>query len=279
MTQVPEQIDLLSCALRHGTDKATAHSYISFYEELLQPRRAEPLSLLEIGVGGGSNPKMGGESLRMWKEYLPLGQITGLDLYDKTAFEEPRIRIYTGDQTDPELLLRIALECGPFDVIIDDGSHRPPHVVASFTALFPHLRDGGIYVIEDLQTSYWPTWGGRFRASARHTSMSYLKARVDGLNWAELRLPNVMPGPFDQQILEIRFRHNIAAIVKGDNREPSNSIGPHPIPTSRWLRHHLIPALEARARGLAKPAVERLGLLSPARKARAALIRRRTNGS
>lgn len=167
MAQGPSLIEL---AIKHGTDKygnaahATVspngavipgHKYAGHYDHHFSRfRHLDNISVLEIGVGGYDDPSKGGESLRMWKEYFPRAQIVGLDYYDKTPLQEDRIRIYQGSQDDAALLKRISEDNGGFDLIIDDGSHCNEHVIASFKILFPLLKMGGIYAIEDLQTSY-----------------------------------------------------------------------------------------------------------------------------
>ena len=40
-------------------------------------------------------------------------------------------------------------------MVIDDGSHVPEHQVISFEALWPSVKPGGIYVVEDVETSWW----------------------------------------------------------------------------------------------------------------------------
>ena len=215
-------------ALLHRTDKEGTHFYAAAYERHLQHLRDRPIRLLEIGVGGYSDPTKGGESLRMWKEYFPLGQIIGVDIHDKSALAEERITILRGDQGDPAFLERLGVEHGPFDVIVDDGSHLSAHVIASFRGLFGFLTDDGIYAIEDLQTSYWPRYGGSSGPDRSTTSMTFLESLVDGLNFAELDLVGYQPTAFDQSITAVTFYHNLAFVQKGDNREPSTILPPHP---------------------------------------------------
>ena len=114
------------------------------------------MNLLEIGVGGYDDPKQGGHSLRMWKDYFPNANIYAIDLYDKSALQEPRIHIFQGSQADPDFLKWVAGEIGQLDIVIDDGSHVNEHVIVSFQTLFPLLADNGIYAIEDLHTAYLP---------------------------------------------------------------------------------------------------------------------------
>jgi SAM-dependent methyltransferase len=135
-------------ALRHGTDKASslhglpAHGYMRRYER--EMAGAEISSLLEIGVANG-------ESLRMWAELLPEARIVGVDVApDCAQHETERIAVIIADATVAPRMQLVARAHGPFDVIVDDGSHHPPDAVASFAALFPYLRPGGAYFIEDL---------------------------------------------------------------------------------------------------------------------------------
>ncbi len=242
--------DLTALARRHGSDKAE-HGYGPFYEGLFLARREEALKILELGVGGFERPEdaaFGGASLRMWKEYFPRAQIWGLDVFDKSGVTEDRISIVQGSQTDEALLLRLVEEQGPFDVIIDDASHIPALTNRSFEILFPTLASDGIYVIEDLATSYWPLWGGRFRRSARGTSMSMVKSRLDGLNHAEFKIPNYQANPLDLSIVELRARHNIVAFIKGNNDIPSDLNRANPISSSAWLRRDLMPVAVVKLR-------------------------------
>jgi hypothetical protein len=211
--------DLPRLAAHFGTDKWGAHRYAQHYQTHLLPLRNRPVKILEIGIGGYSRAGQGGASLRMWKHFFPAGQIVGLDLRDKSFVEEDRIRAYRGDQTDPELLRRIVAESGPFDVIIDDGSHRPEHIIASFGILFPLLQDDGIYVVEDTQTSYWPEWGGSADLKDESTSMAFLGRMIDGLNYEEFVDESYQPSYTDTHVVGLHFYHNLVFVQKGVNAE------------------------------------------------------------
>jgi cephalosporin hydroxylase len=211
--------DLTQLATHFRTDKWGAHRYAQHYQRHLSHLRDKPVKVLEIGIGGYSRAKQGGASLRMWKHFFPRGKIVGLDIHDKSFVEEPRIRAYRGDQTDPALLHRIVEEAGSFDVIIDDGSHISEHIVATFGILFPLLADDGIYVVEDTQTSYWPERGGSEDLEDPSTSMSFLKRLVDGLNYEEFLDESYEPTYSDTHVVSVTFYHNLAFIQKGTNVE------------------------------------------------------------
>jgi hypothetical protein len=115
---------LAEIAKKYGTDKINKYAV---YERYLASVRNEPVNFFEIGIGGYDDPKAGGASLRMWKEYFPAGKIFGLDYHDKSAHAEDRIRIYKGSQTDEAVLRGIAKDIGRIDIILDDGSHVSPH--------------------------------------------------------------------------------------------------------------------------------------------------------
>ena len=73
-------------------------------------------------------------------------------------------KVEIGDQTDTAFLKRIAETYGPFDMIVDDGGHKMDHQNVSFRELWPHLKDRGLYIVEDTHTSYWPGFGGGYKA-------------------------------------------------------------------------------------------------------------------
>lgn len=222
--------DLCRLAQLFGTDKHGSHFYAQHYQQHFQALRLKHVNLLEIGIGGYDAPKEGGHSLRMWKAYFPNGRINGIDLVDKTPHEEERIRTFVGSQADEAFLKRVIAEIGTPDIIIDDGSHRSEHVIASFKILFPLLAPHGIYAVEDLQTAYWGSdssatagdWGGSSDLNAPHTSMNFLKSLIDGLNHQEFTQDDYTASYFDEHIVAMHFYHNLAFVQKGNNNEGSN---------------------------------------------------------
>lgn len=155
---VPDALTRL--AIRHGTDKYGYHDYTPNYHKLFSRFRDIPLRLLEIGVGGYQDEDRGGQSLAVWRDYFPQGQITGIDIQKKVLDLGPRVKILQGSQVDPDFLAQVVAERGPFDLIVDDGSHRNEHVVDSWKILWPTLAPGGVYVAEDVQTAFMPRFGG-----------------------------------------------------------------------------------------------------------------------
>ncbi|MFI0982678.1 hypothetical protein ACH4SP_37420 [Streptomyces sp. NPDC021093] len=216
----PER-SLNELAVRFESDKWGGHWYTPHYDRYFAPLRNSPVTLLEIGIGGYDAPDQGGASLRMWKHYFPRGTVHGLDIYEKHGIAEPRVLPLRGDQGDPEYLAKLAADIGPFDIVIDDGSHLNHHVLISFQALFPHVKPGGLYVIEDTQTAYWPGWGGDATdLNAPRTSMGMVKGLLDGLNHQERPAgENSDLSYTDRNISGVHVHHNLVVIEKAVNAE------------------------------------------------------------
>jgi predicted O-methyltransferase YrrM len=123
---------------------------LAFYRRLLTGLDREPASILEIGVKGGG-------STAIWKGLFPGASVVGVDIkLRRWLTREPSedgVLYLQGDQTDVARLEEIATKHGPFDLVIDDGSHVTDHVAATLRLLLPHVRPGGIYVIEDTHSS------------------------------------------------------------------------------------------------------------------------------
>jgi Methyltransferase domain len=212
--------DLNRLGVLCGTDKWGSHWYTPHYDHYFRSLRHRRLNVLEIGVGGYEHSHTGGESLHMWKAYFQKSRIVGIDLYDKTCLSEHRIDVRQCDQTDKERLVSLSQEYGGFDIIVDDGSHLNEHVIQTFEILFPLLRPNGIYVVEDMQTAYWPTWGGGMKSPK--SSITYFKNMVDCLNHAEYPIADYQPTYFDQNVVGVSFFHNMVFIEKGKNNEGTN---------------------------------------------------------
>jgi len=218
MSQRP--MDVTDLAVRFGSDKWGGRWYTPHYQKYFEPYRQQAVKVLEIGIGGYDSPDAGGESLRMWKHYFRRGLIYGMDIFPKNGIVETRLNVLQGDAGDPRLLDSLAQELGPFDIIIDDGSHISHHIRTSFKALFPHVRAGGLYVIEDLASAYWPSWGGDADPTAQYRTMEMIKNLLDDLHHSEqIRDANDEPSMTESTVTGVHVHHNLAVIEKGLNTE------------------------------------------------------------
>ncbi len=223
------RFDLKKLAKVYKPSKGECYDFYSLYSKHLKEFRFKKIRLLEIGVGGYENPERGGASLRMWRSFFPFSRIYALDINDKSPHEERRIKIFKGSQSDNLFLEKMLAETGNLDVIIDDGSHISEDVISSFEFLFPHLNHGGVYVIEDTQTSYWKECGGSMQKNAK-TTMNYFKELIDGLNYEEFPVPGYQANDFEKNIVSIHFYHNIIFIKKGKNNKGSNVLTNNEMP-------------------------------------------------
>jgi len=157
--------------------------FLKIYENYFKDFKNKKINILEIGVHEG-------KSLMIWKGFFPKANIIGIDLKSYN-FKINRIFTFQGDQTDAYFLLGIARKFKKFDIIIDDGSHVCSHIIKTFGVLFNYLKDDGLYICEDLQTSYWPRYGGS-RMNLKKKTHRYLFLKL----WLILATMNPMIGPF-----------------------------------------------------------------------------------
>lgn len=212
-------------AKKYKTDKLGVHNYIPIYESFLKVFKNKKIKLLEIGIGGYDHKNKGGSSIKMWSDYFSNGKIFGIDIYNKKFLNSKRIKTFCGSQVDIFFLKKILKNTGKLDFIIDDGSHINNHVIKTFIHLFPFLKEGGYYFIEDIQTSYMLEFGGDgFYLKNKNTSINFFKEIIDKINHQEIENPFYKKNYFDSNITEIHFYHNLVVVKKKSNLEKSNII-------------------------------------------------------
>lgn len=146
-------------AIKHSTDKGSTsifvstHGYAPIYEAYLSKWRDLEIRLLEVGVCMEFTP--GGQSVRMWYEYFQKAEIYTFDIVNMKGLEEElgnRVRFYQGDQSSRQDFKTMYSEFGSkeFDFILEDGSHEHEHQIISLGALFPYVKSGGYYILEDI---------------------------------------------------------------------------------------------------------------------------------
>ena len=162
-----------------GREVCKWHHYLEHYERHFASFVGKPISILEIGVESGG-------SLQLWKRYFGKeASIVGIDIDALRKFQEEQIVVEIGGQSDIKFLQYIVDTYGPFDIIIDDGSHKQKDIRKTFDFLYSHLKEGGVYVIEDLHCSYFPTFQGGLVSP--NNFVSYLSDLVHDLNFRYIR--------------------------------------------------------------------------------------------
>lgn len=138
---------LTEIANKYNCDKGSvafeAHGYTEMYEEYI-PSEGQ-FTLLEIGVWKG-------DSLKMWREYNPQLIIHGVDIHPLIDKVEGA-NIHIGSQSDYSFITQLVMKTSP-DFVIDDGSHRYSDIMSTFMFVYPLLKKGAYYFIEDLHASY-----------------------------------------------------------------------------------------------------------------------------
>jgi hypothetical protein len=135
-------------SMDNQTDKVYYHGYHFFYTSHFEKFRFEDFKMLEIGYGDGA-------SMKTWSDYFPNADITVMDINVELKYSN-RCRVIKGDQSNQKDINNIVSSVKKAKLIIDDGSHNPIHQFDTFNYLFQNLLEsGGIYIIEDIELSYW----------------------------------------------------------------------------------------------------------------------------
>lgn len=182
--------------------------YFDVYARELGHLRDRPIRFLEIGIFKGG-------SLPMWKSYFAKGStLAFIDIDPNCAqleIEGTHVRI--GSQADPDFLRQVAKEFGPFDVVLDDGSHVNAHQHISLETLWPLMADGGLYMVEDCHTSYWPGFGGGFRE--RGSFIEKAKGWVDTMHSWYTDQDKIFPfNKAAEHIQSVRFYDSIVVLER-----------------------------------------------------------------
>lgn len=219
--QHPEN-ELLRIATNYNTSKLydpECFGYFKHYWHHFVSFRGRSTKLLEIGVKDG-------QSLLMWREFFGgLCRTFGIEIGPMPTGLPEDVTVLTGDQADIDFLCGVAEKFGPFDIIIDDGGHTMLQQQLSFGYLFPKaLADNGLYVIEDIGTSYWPRWGGGLKRPG--TTIEFVKDLMDSISYRfhkggrvdYVGIPESAPSNyFDTHVEALHFYRGLAFIEKRCN--------------------------------------------------------------
>lgn len=177
--QYLNSMKLLEIALEFGTDKAS-HGFCEPYEKAMKHLRDEPVRLLEIGVKRGC-------SMQMWRKYFHRGEIHGLDIdLSRVTCDKKNCHIVdTGSRSALIKFIESAHCKQPWDIILDDGGHYMNQQQVGFDILWTQVKPGGMYIIEDLQSSFWPI----FNQDEQPTTWEMLNAFKEGKTFSSKFMP------------------------------------------------------------------------------------------
>ena len=148
--------------------------YFEIYERYFFKYRGKKLNILEIGISHGG-------SMQLWKKYFgEHANIFAIDVNPECEkLQQENTTIFIGSQSDPVFLKRTMEQLPMLDIIIDDGGHTMDQQKVSFMHLYPKVKDGGIYLVEDTHTSYWHEFHGGYKSA--NSFIEYSKDLVDSL--------------------------------------------------------------------------------------------------
>lgn len=232
---------LNTIGLENNTDKASldrsrfksiknrdGHNYLVKYESFLNHLKNEKLSMLELGAGPLWNC---GASARMWESYFKAAEKIEIAEINGAAkkIESSKVSVQIGDLGELEFLQSFLST--EWDFVIDDASHICWHQMLALKTLFPAVKDGGIFIIEDIHTSFGDLRGkyhektnayqGISDGADAATLVSILSLMVAGGCESHPLIDLGIHGSWLQDIAEkvasITFINHAAIIVKKNN--------------------------------------------------------------
>jgi len=198
------------------------HHYFEIYHRHLERLRGCSPVVIEFGVQNGG-------SLQMWHEYFgPGAQIVGIDIDPRCReAREESIEILVGDQADRNFLASLRQRYPQVDVVIDDGGHTMEQQLATFQELYLHVQPRGVYICEDLHTSYIDRYGGGF--GRRDTFIEFAKTLVDWLHAWYCTQPGQELDPFPRSTHGMHFYDSMLVLEKRPMEQPRNSMTGKPL--------------------------------------------------
>jgi len=223
MISPAELVKFAVTATKRGTDKFTDHAYEGIYwlafVDLYQQNKSflETPRIWEIGLGCGMPIGTGGSAF-LWRAMFPKGKIHifeySKDCAQAWAKGNPTTAIvHFGDQSKPEQLLQAITNTGEteFDIMIDDGGHHPPDTKISLVTLWPFLKPGGVYVLEDIHVNcMWYNAENCFKNQNGNTFFSEMATE-----WLPIIVKDRNSNPSQLPDLErIEFHHEAVVFTK-----------------------------------------------------------------
>lgn len=194
------------------------HHYFEIYHRHFSAFRGASPVVVEIGVWHGG-------SLQMWRDYFgPGSHVVGIDNNPRCLkFEDEDTTILIGDQGDREFLASVRSRVPRIDILIDDGGHTMAQQIATFEVLYPHIQPHGIYLCEDVHTSFWAKYGGGGRREG--TYLEYSKALIDRLyGWHSLEPHLLGVTDFTESTFALHFYDSVVVIEKRPIQSPTVSV-------------------------------------------------------
>ena len=160
------------------------HHYFKIYDRHFNKFIGKNPTILEIGVYEGG-------SLEMWNYYFDKNcQIYGIDINPQclevpNKLQTTNVHIEIGNQENREFWKNFLKDKPKFDIIIEDGGHAMNQQIVTYEELYNHVSDNGVYLCEDLHTSYWEEYGGGLNNP--NSFIEYSKKFIDMIHFYHIR--------------------------------------------------------------------------------------------
>jgi hypothetical protein len=182
--------------------------YFEIYDRYFSKYRGTDVHIVEFGVSHGG-------SMDMWRQYFgPKAKIYGVDINPNClALAGDQVEIFIGDQEDREFLQHLATKIPRIDILLDDGGHTMRQQIATFEELFPKIAVDGVYLCEDVHTSYWDSFEGGY--AQPHTYIEYTKKLIDQLNaWHSHEPDQLSVDAFSTSAFSMHYYDSVVVIEK-----------------------------------------------------------------
>lgn len=187
--------------------------YFDIYHRHFQSYRGKRIVVVEFGVSQGG-------SLQMWRQYFgKRAKIYGVDIDPRCANLGGRgTKVLIGDQSDRDFLRKVVAETGPIDIVIEDGGHTMQQQIATFEEVYPAVKSDGVFLVEDVHTSYRANYGGVYRDPG--TFIEYVKNLVDKVNAWHSQTDALTVDDFTRSTRSIHIYDSIVVFEKGVVEKP-----------------------------------------------------------
>jgi SAM-dependent methyltransferase len=194
------------------------HHYFEIYHRHFERFRGQSPVIVEVGVFHGG-------SLQMWHDYFGPGtRVVGIDIDPRCRqFEDASTTILIGDQADRAFLARVRDAVPRIDILIDDGGHTMAQQIVTLEELYLHLQPEGIYLCEDIHTSFLSEYGGGYRRPG--TFLEYTKELIDYLYaWWSQERERLAVNKFTVSTFAMHFYDSVVVLEKRPIGRPQESL-------------------------------------------------------
>lgn len=197
------------------------HHYFEIYERHFSRYRGKDINFLEVGIYHGG-------SLQFWKNYFGKGsRIYAIDVNPECkSMEGDNVKVFIGSQQDRSFLKSIKEQIPKLDVLLDDGGHTMRQQIVTYEEMYDHVKDDGVYMCEDIHTSYWRKYGGGYRR--RGTFIEYSKSFIDYLHALYPTSSGMKVNAFARSTHSLHYYPGLLAIEKRNMDVPVHSMVGNP---------------------------------------------------